>query len=121
MGKVQVSPIALPVILLPALLKINPNIPCKSELTPFSAVAPARVLAFSRVQIETSLETIYEEEIFISAIIEGDDDDDDDFVELATTPECHESSSTKTTTCFLELHKSFSSAAFSHCNFQCAN
>lgn len=124
MAKLQVSPLALPTVVLPALIKIN-QIPCKSEMTPFSAVVPARVVAVSRVQIETSLETIYEEETFITTTSTTEDDDhdcDDDFA-VKSPPVTLLSSSPSSTTCFLELYKStnFSSTAFTRSNFQCAN
>ncbi|EXB39523.1 hypothetical protein L484_011443 [Morus notabilis] len=119
MAKLQVSPLALPTVVLPALIKINP-IPCKSEMTPFSAVVPARGVAVSRVQIETSLETIYEEEIFITTTSTTEDDDD---FSIKSPPVTLLSSSPSSTTCFLELYKStnFSSTAFTRSNFQCAN
>ncbi|KAF8011998.1 hypothetical protein BT93_I0196 [Corymbia citriodora subsp. variegata] len=59
-----------------------------SPLTPFSAVAPARVVAASRLRLCISLETIYEEE-------------DDEDVQSSSAS----FSSMKSLLCFLEVHK----------------
>ena len=96
----QVAPISI--------FQINTNI-VKSEMTPFSAVSPARFPAVSRAaQVEVSvLETIYEEEIYnvtsASAISTVHDDGDiDDFVETASL--------LSSSTCFLEVQRRFSAS-----------
>ncbi|PON82356.1 hypothetical protein TorRG33x02_218510 [Trema orientale] len=128
MAKLQISPVALPLEVPPPLIKIKNSIPChaESQMTPFSAVAPARFLAISSrpVQVhEISLETIYEEEIYVTSTTTttATSEDHDDFVEMAafkSSPVSRFSS----TTCFLEVQQSFSSVPnLGRSNFQCAN
>lgn len=134
MAKLQISPIALPLIVPPPVIKTKNLIPRHaktSEMTPFSAVAPARLLEVSstRVQVHheiSMLDTIYEEEIYISTSITSNNiatitttsNEDDDFVETAafkSTP----ASLLSSTTCSFEVQKSLISR---RSNFQyCAN
>ncbi|PON72695.1 hypothetical protein PanWU01x14_064610 [Parasponia andersonii] len=127
MAKLQISPVALPLVVPPPLIKIKNSIPChaESQMTPFSAVAPARFLAISSrlVQVhEISLDTIYEEEIYVtSTSTTTTSEDHDDFVETAAFKSLP-ASRFISTTCFLEVQQSFSSVSnFGRSNFQCAN
>uniref|UniRef100_A0A2N9GS61 Uncharacterized protein n=1 Tax=Fagus sylvatica TaxID=28930 RepID=A0A2N9GS61_FAGSY len=81
--------------------------PKTSLLTPFSAVAPPRVVVVSRLQIST-LQTIYEE------------DNEDECMETCYDQASSSPSflSAQSSTCFLEVPKPLS--GYTH-NCQCAN
>ncbi|KAM6575637.1 hypothetical protein CsatA_023964 [Cannabis sativa] len=140
MAKIQISPVALP----PSpLLKFKTtsspyfNVD-ESEMTPFSAVTPARFLAVysSKIQVhEVSLDTIYEEEIYLTSTCSSSSirttstsntgKTDDNLVKMTAfkpSPTSHLLSSSSAT-CFLQVRRSFSAVSTfrGRSKFQCAN
>lgn len=106
MKKMAKPQIAAPLAASP--VAVNSSLFPPKELTPFSAVAPARFLTVHRLHVHMSLETIYEEET----------SEVDEFVELSQASSSSPPSFMSSSMCFLEVHKPFSSS-YGH-NCQCA-
>ncbi|CAK9151957.1 unnamed protein product [Ilex paraguariensis] len=120
MEAIQKSPSMFPIpphqALLPPKITHDSKI---SPLTPFSAVAPARLLGISRLKVQSTLETIEEEEI-VEDCFEASDTCKEE-----TADHCFESSITTPasflsarSTCSFDMQKSLASYGGHNC--QCA-